>query len=99
MSVQIFQRGETIAIWAYFKDWAGNYVSPDQGAKVTLTDPKGTDQVDDLAMSESDTGKFVRYYTAESDDELGWWNFKCTGQDGTGASAKYSVDHGSFELK
>jgi len=97
--INIFQQGDTVAIWAYFKDWDGNYASPDQGVKVTLTDPDATDKVDDQAMSESETGKFVYYYTTDSDSVLGWWRYKCTGQDGTGASAKYTVSNGSFELK
>ena len=97
--INVFQRGETVAIWAYFKDWDGNYVSPDQGVKVTLTDPEATVKVDDQAMTESDTGKFVYYYNTASDDELTYWNYKCTGQDGTDPSDKYSVTYGSFELK
>jgi uncharacterized protein YfaS (alpha-2-macroglobulin family) len=99
MSIQIFQQGDTVCMWAYFKDWDGNYTSPDQGVKVTATDPDGTDQVDAQTMNESDTGQFVYYYTTDSDDVTGYWSFKCTGQDGTGASAKYSVAYGSFELK
>ena len=98
MSVEVFERGSTIAIWAYNKQ-GGTETSPDQGVKATLTDPAGTVQVDDQAMAEDDTGDFVYYYTSEDDDEQGHWNYSCKSQDGTGGSAKYLKKSGSFELK
>lgn len=39
--VRKFQRGETVPIWAEIKTWAGVYDSPDQGVKITITDPDG----------------------------------------------------------
>ena len=36
---RVFQRGETIPIWAEIKTWAGVLESPDQGVKLTITDP------------------------------------------------------------
>jgi hypothetical protein len=99
MSIEVFIRTATIGIWAYFKDWEGEYHSPDQGVKVTLTDPTGVKQVDDEAMTEDEEGKFVYYYTPASDAELGWWSYSCTGQDGSDTEAKYTIKEGSFELK
>lgn len=98
MSVEIFEQGSTVPIWSHNKQ-AGAATSPDQGVKVTLTDPAGTVKVDDTAMSEDDTGEFVYYYTTDGDSVLGWWNYSCTSQDGTGASAKYLKRSGGFELK
>ena len=99
MSVKVFQRGETIGLWAYIKDWEGVYTSPDNGVKVTLTDPAGTKKVDAQAMTESTVGKFVYHYTSTITDVVGWWRFRCVGQDGTGSGAKYTVVDGTFNLE
>ena len=98
MSVEVFERGSTIPIWSY-NTQGGTETSPDQGVKVTLTDPDGTVQVDDQAMTEDETGDFVYYYLTDGDSVKGWWNYSCTSQDGTGGSAKYLKRSGSFELK
>ena len=97
--IQVFQAGETIAIWAYIKDWEGVYRSPDNGVKLTLVNPSGVTKVDAQAMTPDDTGKFVYYYNSQSDDVKGWWRYSCKGQDGAGGSAKYTISTGSFELK
>ena len=99
MSVKVFQRGETIGLWAYIKDWEGAYISPDNGVKVTLTDPAGAKKVDAQAMTASSIGKFVYYYTSSAADTIGWWRFRCIGQDGTGAEVKYTVADGIFNLE
>jgi len=99
MSVNVFQAGETIGIWCYIKDWEGTYTTPDNGVKVTLTDPGGTVQVDGLAMTAVDSGKLVYYYNSQSDDVKGYWYYSCKSQDGTGDNAKYVITEGSFELK
>ena len=99
MSVEVHLRGATVEIWAYFKNWEGDYASPDQGAKVSyLKDPDGTAQVEDTAMTEDDTGKWVYRYDTESDGVVGWWRYRCIGTDGA-VSPKYSIKDGSFELK
>ena len=98
MSVEVFERGSTVPIWSHNKK-TSTATSPDQGVKATVTDPDGTVKVDDQAMSEDDTGEFVYYHTPPSDAVKGHWNFSCTSQDGTGASAKYLKRSGSFELK
>lgn len=41
MSINVFEAAETVGIWAYIRDWEGNYETPDNGVKITLTDPKG----------------------------------------------------------
>lgn len=97
--INTHKRGATIAIWAEVRDWAGALVSPSDGVKLTVTDPKGTVKVDAQAMAESETGKFVYYYNSQASDELGWWPCQAKGQDGSGAGAKYTIKTGSFLLQ
>ena len=98
-TVRKFQIGETVPIWCETKTWAGAAASPDQGIKVTVVDPDGTTQVDESAMTESETGVFVYYFTPESSDPLGWWRVRCLGQDGLASSAKYTQGDGGFTLE
>jgi hypothetical protein len=98
VTTEVFIRGNTIEIWAYFKRKAV-YVSPDQGVTLTVIDPEGTTKVDAQAMTPSETGKFYYHYTPADDAELKWWRYWCKGQDGTLTSAKYGRANGSFELK
>ena len=97
--MRVFQRGETIGLWAYIKDWEGVYTTPDNGVKVTLTDPKGTVKVDNLPMTISAVGKLVYYYLSLVTDEIGWWKYWCKSQDGTGAEAKYTITKDGFQLE
>ena len=39
MKIQVFQRGETVPIWAEDKNWAGVLIDPSTGIKVVITDP------------------------------------------------------------
>jgi hypothetical protein len=41
MATEVFQRPETIPIWAETKTWAGVYDNPNQGIQITITDPDG----------------------------------------------------------
>ena len=97
--MKVFQRPETIGLWAYIKDWEGVYTTPDNGVKITLTDPKGTVKVNAQAMTESTAGKLYYYYTSVVDDEPGWWRFRCISQDGTGNETKYTIVDGVFHLE
>lgn len=97
--VRRFQRGETVPVWADIKTWAGVYSSPDQGVKVTITDPDGTVQVDAVAMTEDATGKFVYYHLSTTADTVGWWRVRCKAQDGLLVDAKYIVADGGFYLE
>lgn len=49
MTIQVFVNEATIEIWAYFQR-AGTYSSPDQGVKVTLTDPKGVIKAGNISV-------------------------------------------------
>ena len=97
--MKTLQRGETIGLWAYVKDWAGSYQSPDNGVRITLTDPNGVVKVDNQLMTEDATGRFVYYYTSVIADAIGWWRFRCRSQDGTGDAAKYTITDGGFKLE
>lgn len=105
MDTQTFRRGATVPIWVDNKTWAGVYANPTQGFKITIWDPNGVKQLLDppdnyeVAMEESETGKFVYYYNSQADDPTGWWPYECKGVDGTGEGAKTVNPMGSFELK
>lgn len=98
-TTEVFYREGTIEIWAYFQRPVGTYVTPNQGVKITVKDAIDVVKVNALAMTESATGKFVYYYTPAVDAERGNWHYKCLGQDGVGADAKYGKVFGSFEVK
>jgi len=98
MNTEVFYREGTIEIWVYFEK-NEVYVTPDQGVKITITDSTGTKKVDASSMTESETGKFVYYYTLAIDAERKWWRYYWLGQDGTGVNAKYGNGYGSFEVK
>ena len=73
-TVQVFQRGETVPIWAETKNTAGEFFNPTPaGIKVTLKDPDGAiakdvdeSDIDDKAMAQAATGKFVFYYNSKA---------------------------------
>lgn len=73
-TTEVFQRGETVPLWAETKNAAGVHFNPTPGGiKVTLRDPdgvlakdvEGTD-IDNTAMVQSSTGKFVYYYNSKA---------------------------------
>lgn len=110
MTVEVFQRGESVPCWAENKNWAGSHFNPTQGIKITLYKPDGTlaqDQaeppvdIDDTAMGKETTprdGIYVFYYSSATDDPVGWWHYFCKAVDGSGDDAKTVITHGSFKL-
>lgn len=77
MTIQVFQRGETVPIWAENRNWAGTLTNPSQGITITLKKPDGTaaqvlegeEYVDltDKAMGKETTprdGIYVYYYNS-----------------------------------
>jgi hypothetical protein len=98
MTTEVFYRGLTIEIRAYFQH-GGADVSPDQGVAITIWDKAGTKKVDAAAMTELDTGDYAYYYTPAADAVQGGWTYYYKGQDGTGGTAKYGGGWGSFEVK
>jgi len=73
-TTNVFQRGETVPIWAETRSAAGELFNPTPaGIKVTLKDPDGAiakdaDGVDieDTAMTQTSVGKFVFYYNSDA---------------------------------
>lgn len=49
----VFQRGETVGIWAEFRTWAGVLTSPDQWRKIELKDPNGVKKAGYLSVDAS----------------------------------------------
>ena len=99
MNVNTYQQGESIGIWAYIRDWDKVYTNPDNGVKLTLTDPLGVVKVNNLAMTAISTGKFMYHYNIPSDAAIGWWTYSCKSQDGTGTDAFYTIDNGGFQVE
>jgi hypothetical protein len=73
MTTQIFDRGESVPIWAENKNWAGTLTDPTGGIKVTLKDRGGVlakdydgSDIDDKAMTKDDVGKYVFYYNSKA---------------------------------
>jgi len=70
---QVFQRGDVVPIWAENRNSAGTLTNPSAGIKVTLKDPDDVlaeevdgDDIDEVAMSLSATGKYVYYYYSDA---------------------------------
>ncbi|MBA7577598.1 hypothetical protein ES708_19451 [subsurface metagenome] len=107
MTTQVFQRGETVPIWAETRNPAGELFNPTPaGIKVTLKKPDGTlakdydeSDIDGKPMSQTSIGKFVFYYKSAAADPPSWWHYWCEAVDGTSDAAKTVITHGSFELK
>lgn len=106
MSIQVFQRGETVPIWAENRNWAGVLTDPTAGIKITLYKPDGVlakdyDDTDitDKPMTKDADGKYVFYYKSATANPIGWWRYFCKAVDGTGDAAKTVISYGSFELK
>lgn len=104
MTIEVYQRGETVPIWCENRTWADVLFNPEEGVKITLYKPDGTladvsdVDIEDTAMHESSTGKYVYYYHSASDDPVGWWHYSCKAVDGTDPNTKVVITHGSFKL-
>lgn len=95
-----WQRGETVPIWATV-EVAGVATNPDQGVKVTVTSPiTGTEVIAAGVMTQTGaTGRYVYYWNTDADDEVGWYKAKGLAQDGTGDTAKVTIEYGGFQLE
>ena len=95
-----WQRGENVPIWAEVKLVStGALHDPDQGILLTVTDKDDTAVVDAQAMTKSVTGIYYYKWVSESDSVLGWYKCTATAQDGTGADAWITIEHGGFRLQ
>ncbi len=112
MTTQVWQKGETIPIWAEVRNSAGLY-NPTGGVKITIKKPDGTAAKDaegaditDKAMGKTtppEDGKYVYYYDSRAkgeppvDDPSGWWHYFCEAIDGAG-EARITITYGSFRI-
>ena len=93
-----WQRGETVPIWATVK-LDGVLTDPSEGVLLTVTSPTtSTKVVDAQAMTKSVTGVYYYKWASESDSVIGWYKCTATAQDGTGANAWITIEHGGFRL-
>lgn len=104
--INVFQKGEAVSIYWEIQNWEDTYISPSQGAKITIWQPDGTkakdyddSDLEDKPMSTDETGKYYFHYLSRTTDSSGWWSVLCVGTDGTGATAKVAREFGSFELQ
>lgn len=99
--MRIFQRGETVEIYAEVKDQDGGFAIPGTSIKVTITDPDSTVVIpviagDDGTMTELVAGKYVYYYTLGAAAIIGWWIVVVTVID---TGAKVTKTRGGFKVE
>ena len=98
--IQVFHNGATVGVWVYVEDWEGVPTTPDNGIKVTITDPDEVVKVNAQAMTPQEAGVLYYHYTLSADAAKGWgWTVTCKAQDGTGGSAKYTIESCGFKVK
>jgi phosphatidate phosphatase APP1 len=99
MNVQKYNRGETVPIWAENRDWAEALQNPTAGVKVTVTDSTGATVVaSTAAMTNISTGLYVYYWNSPSTATLGWYDYQCKAVDGSGDTARTTIQDGAFQL-
>jgi hypothetical protein len=94
----VFIGGATVRVRAYVYDDDDALVDP-TSASVTIIDPDSTTQVDDTAMEETDTGIRDYFYNTDSDTTKGHWRGTVKVVDGSGDTAKTSIEPFGFEIK
>lgn len=96
-----WQRGETVPIWAEVKlASTGALYDPthDPAVVLWLYDEDGTTVLDEVTMEKDDTGMYVYYWNSPVDAALGKYRPKSKAQDGSGDSAKITIENYSFVL-
>jgi len=91
---------DTVRIIGYVKDDDGALVDP-TACKVSVIDPDGATQIDEVAMSQTATGTYEYYYhTGETTDPMdkGEWRGYVLTVDGSGATAKISTGNYAFTV-
>lgn len=97
-----WQRGETVPIWAEVKLVStGALHSPSEGVVLYVYDPDGAvlSTINGEAMDEDSTGMYVFYWNSPADADVGWHRARGKAQDGTGATAKITIENGGFNLQ
>ena len=79
------ERGETIICSVDVRDVNNALYSPSAGMKITITNPSGTDVVDDQAMTNTGgaTGKYHYDWQAPADAVTGTYEVEYVATDGT----------------
>ncbi len=103
MSVKVqveFIAGATVAVRAYVYDEDDALVTP-TSIKVTIKDPDGTTQVDAATMTQygSVTGTYDYFYNTTTATDTGKWYGEVVVVDGSGATAKTSIEPFGFKMK
>lgn len=98
--MRVFQRGETVEVYAEVKTQAGVLVNPDTSIKVTIFDPSSEKILLAAPNYDADmpqfgglTGKYAYYYIiTDAAASVGWWAVEVMVLDGT----KYTKVIGGF---
>jgi len=90
--------GATIWVRAYIYDSAGSLVDPTT-VKLTLADSAGATKVNNLAMTKYAVGTYDYYYNTTATSAEGWWNGEVWVIDGSGDTAKTSVESFGVEVR
>ena len=93
--MKTFNRGETVICSIEIKDADGNFSDPATSTQITITDPSGTDVVDDQAMTKDSIGKYHYDYTSSSSAKLGNYLVKYVLTDGS----RITIDTETFKLE
>lgn len=88
----------TVRTRAYIYDDDGDLVDP-TSANVEIINPSGGTAVASTAMSNPSTGIYEHYYYTASTTTQGWYRSRVEVIDGSGDTAKYSINEVSFRVK
>jgi uncharacterized protein YfaS (alpha-2-macroglobulin family) len=78
-----YKKGETVTVNYTVRDTSGVLADPSNGCTCKITNPKGSVQVNDLAMTKDSTGVYVFRYTPTSSNVTGLWWVKATATHGS----------------
>lgn len=98
--MQTYDKGSAIIIEVEFKKQtpfgSAAYFDPST-AKVTVTDPTGTNKVTDASLTQSTTGKYYYICQTETTWAAGIYSVKVTSTDGSASDV--TVDYTGFKLR
>ena len=92
-----YYRGASVRITAGITDTSGVAADPSVSTVVRITDPNGTRQVTDAAMTKLATGSYEYVYDTAADADLGEWTYEVVATDGAGSDV--TIAGGEFILK
>jgi hypothetical protein len=98
MNIQVFHRGQTVPVYAENRDWEEALQDPTAGVKITVMDNSNTLVINDQPMAKITTGLYVYYWNSPSTATIGWYSFQCSAVDGSGGTARTTIQSGAFQL-